>query len=239
MYDERYDNEKIRSGKSAFVEYVKPYLRADMQMVDFGCGTCRKVLQFAPRVGNIDAIDRNERMLQRAAQSLAQSGVGNVRLFQGDNLNAPFSSHSYDVCTAALSTWSAAEAYRLLKPQGRFFIEALLPDDKGEIKRAFGEDALGARGYLFGQTVEERMMYLEISLRAFFSIEDITFFEQKTTLSEQGFLELLSITPTIRGFDAKADEGVLKNLVQNGEVTFTERRVFIRAAAKTQVGGSL
>ena len=49
----------------------------------------------------------------------------------------------------------------------------------------------------------------------------------------------MALTPTIRGFDEKADEGVLKELIQNGEVTFTERRVFLRALAKTQVGGSL
>lgn len=239
MYDERYDDGKIRGGKSAFIGYVRPFLSAGMQMADFGCGTCRKVMQYAPLVGSVDAVDRSERMLHRAAQSLEQNGIENVRLFQGDNLNTPFPSHSYDVCTVSLSAWSAAEAHRLLKPQGCFFIEALLPDDKGEIKRAFGEDALGARGYLYGQTVEERMMYLEKSVRAFFSIEDISFFEQKTTLSEQGFLELLALTPTIRGFDEKADESVLKDLIQNGEVTFTERRVFLRALAKTQAGGSL
>lgn len=232
MYDERYDDDKIRGEKSAFIGYVSPHLSGAMQMVDLGCGTCRKVMQFAPHVRRIDAVDRSERMLQRAAQSLERSGIKNVRLFQGDCLNTPFPSHSYDICTVSLSAWSAAEAHRLLKPQGRFFIEALLPDDKEEIKRAFGEDALGARGYLLGQTVAERIMYLKKSLSPFFSIEDISFYENKTTLTKQGFLELLSLTPTIRGFDEKADAAVLGALTQNGEASFTEHRVFLRALAQ-------
>lgn len=239
MYDERYDDGKIRGGKSAFIEYVSPYLNKKMKIVDFGCGTCRKVIKLAPLVNKIDAIDHNNRMLQRAKCSLTENGIKNVCLVQGDSLNSPFPSHSYDACTVSLSAWSAAEAYRLLKPQGLFFVEALLPEDKKEIKCAFGKDTLGMRGYLFEQTFKERMMYLEHSLCAFFSIEDKTFYEQKTTLSEQGFLELLTITPTIRGFDTKNDELIIKNLTKNGEVTFTEQRVFFRALAKTQVRESL
>ncbi len=232
MYNEIYDSKAIRNENSDFTDFVIPHLRADHSVADFGCGTCRKVIKFAPHVNNIVAIDRNESMLKQATQSLEKNHINNVRLFLGDNMNTPFRSHSFDVCTTALSTWSNAEAHRLLKDGGSFFIETLSPDDKSEIKLAFGDDESGARGYLFAQSVDERLHYLLTALGAFFEVEQVRRTEKKTVLSTDGFVDLLEVTPTIRGFSIEKDKDIVKELSSGGSVAFTERRIMIKARAK-------
>ncbi|MBQ2740174.1 MAG: class I SAM-dependent methyltransferase [Clostridia bacterium] len=231
MYDKKYDERSIRSENSDFVEFMLPHLGKEKRVVDLGCGTCRKVAKIAPYVDSVDALDRNERMLAQAADSLAEKKIDNVRLFLGDNFNTPFVSNTYDVCSTALSTWSPAEARRLLKTGGTFFIETLCPDDKFEIKKAFGQDDLGERGYLFGQTCEERVYYLRTALEAFFEVEEWLFTERQTELTEEGFLGLLELTPTIRGFSLEKDGDIVKRLLVDGKVRFTEKRMMIRATA--------
>ena len=232
MYDRKYDLLSIRSENTDFVDFMSPYLQPGDRLIDLGCGTCRKVVKLAPLVKEVDAIDRSEAMLAQAEKSLKEKRLSNVRLYLGDNFNTPFRSGEYDVCSTALSTWSPAEARRLLKAGGRFFIETLCPDDKFEIKQAFGEDELGARGYLYGQTLEERLFYLRTAIKAFFTVEEIRFTERQTSLTEEGFVNLLQVTPTVRGFSRERDGATLKGLLKDGKVTFTEKRMMIRAKAK-------
>jgi SAM-dependent methyltransferase len=232
MYDRKYDLQSIRSENNDFVDFVTPHLQKSDLLVDLGCGTCRKVIKLAPCVKAVDALDRSEAMLAQARKSLTERKIDDVRLYQGDNFNTPFRSGGYDVCTTALSTWSPAEARRLLKDGGLFFIETLCPDDKFEIKQAFGEDELGARGYLFGQTAEERLFYLRTALEAFFEVEEIRFTERQTSLTEEGFINLLQVTPTVRGFSVEKDGETVKGLLKEGKITFTEKRMMIRAKAK-------
>jgi len=232
MYDRKYDLQSIRSENTDFVDFVTPHLQKSDRFVDLGCGTCRKVIKLAPFVKAVDALDRNAKMLAQAKKSLVERKIDNVRLYQGDNFNTPFRSGEYDVCSTALSTWSPAEARRLLKDGGLFFIETLCPDDKFEIKQAFGKDELGERGYLFGQTLEERLFYLRTALEAFFEVEEIRFTERKTSLTEEGFVNLLQVTPTVRGFSVEKDGERVKGLLKEGKITFTEKRMMIRAKAK-------
>ena len=232
MYDRKYDLQSIRSENSDFVDFVTPRLRKSDLLVDLGCGTCRKVIKLAPFVKAVDALDRNEKMLAQAEESLVERKIDNVRLYQGDNFNTPFRSGAYDVCSTALSTWSPAEARRLLKDDGLFFIETLCPDDKFEIKQAFGKDELGERGYLFEQTLEERLFYLRTALEAFFEVEEVRFAERQTSLTEEGFVNLLQVTPTVRGFSVEKDGERVKGLLKEGKITFTEKRMMIRAKAK-------
>ena len=232
MYDKMYDNANIRQENEEFVKFVRPFLSKDKLVVDLGCGTCRKVIKMAHAVKSVAAVDRNIAMLRQAKKSLKKAGTTNVVLYLGDNLNAPFFSHTFDVCTSALSTWNPAEVHRLLKPDGYFFIETLAPDDKFEVKQAFGNDEFGPRGYLFQQTVEERELYLKTSLEPFFEIEDMQYAKQTTTLFLKGFVQLLMVTPTIRGFSRVKDKGIIDGLTNNGVVSFTEKRIMIRAKAK-------
>ncbi len=232
MYNKMYDDKSIRVENADFVKFMVPHLKKSDKVVDLGCGTCRKLVKIMPYVQSADGLDRSLDMLQQARETLKAQEVDNIRLYEGDNYNAPFVSGQYDVCSSALSVWSPAEVRRLLKPSGRLFIETLCADDKMEIKDAFGCDELGPRGYLRGQTREERVFYILAGLEPFFEIEEYCFVEKETTLSEEGFVKLLQVTPTIRGFSLEKDNETVKHLVVDGKVSFLERRMMIRATAK-------
>ena len=232
MYNKTYDDQSIRVENADFVQFMLPHLNKTDKVVDLGCGTCRKLIKVAPYVQSADGLDRSVEMLQQARKTLKEQSVDNIRLFEGDNYNTPFVSGQYDVCSSALSVWSPAEVRRLLKPTGKLFIETLCADDKLEIKDAFGCDELGPRGYFRGQTREERIGYILAGLEPFFEIEECCFVDKETTLTEEGFVKLLQVTPTIRGFSLEKDEGAVKQLVVDGKVSFVERRMMLRATAK-------
>lgn len=236
MYSKTYDRHAIRRENPDFVSLIKPYLRPDMRLLDLGSGTCRKTLCLSPLVADIDAIDRSPAMLREARRNIRRAGARNIRLFLGDNLNTPFPSRTYDVITTALSHFSAAEAHRLLKTSGLFFIETLDPEDKDAVKRAFGRDALGWRGYLTEWSSDERLRYLQNALAPFFTLMEIQRTEKETTLTAQGFRALLQVTPTVRDFSPRRDREALRRLTENGSVTFTEKRIMIVAKAKETIG---
>lgn len=137
LYSEKYDLATIRKENFDFVEFVSPYLSVSDQLIDLGCGTCRKVVRFAPLVKRVTAVDHNEIMLQSAEKRIAYSNILNIDLFLGDNLHAAFNSHIYDVCTTALSVWSAAEVHRLLKGGGVVFYRNTLSGRQIRNKRSF------------------------------------------------------------------------------------------------------
>ena len=232
MYDARYDDERIRSDRFDFVSLMRKYLREDALLLDLGCGTCRKTEKMAGMVRAVWATDRSAEMIRKASENLAAGQISNVTLVMTDNHNTPFPARFFDICTACLTSWSAAEACRVLKPGGLFLIETLCPEDKQEIKRLFPDDRIGKRGYLSNQDTRERMLYLTTELGAFFEILDTQTVTSETTLPLEGLLTLLELTPTIRGFDRESDSGRLASLVKNDTVTFTERRIYIAAKAK-------
>ena len=159
--------------------------------------------------------------------------ISNVFLVKADNHNTPFSSNSFDICTASLTHWSSVEVYRVLKPGGLFFIETLCPEDKFEIKQLFPDDQIGKRGYLSNQDSQERIKYLTTELSVFFEILNLQTVISKTTLSLQNLITLLELTPTIRGFDKNTDCDLLVPIVRNNSVTFTEKRLYIVAKTRS------
>lgn len=233
-YDNRYDDPLIRNTHTGFVDFVIPHLDKNDIMVDLGCGACRKTIPLSYYVKSIDALDRSSSILDQAKNNISENGIKNISLINGDNLNTPFASHYYDVCVSALSAWNASEIHRIIKANGLFFIESLCPDDKIELKLAFGRDSFGKRGYLLNQSIAERLFYVKTSLFPFFEIENIQFWENTTTLTKSGLITLLEVTPTIRNFSKynKKDIEVVDELCQDGTISFTEKRIMIKASAK-------
>jgi ubiquinone/menaquinone biosynthesis C-methylase UbiE len=106
---------------------TREYLRPDMQVLEFGCGTGSTAIAHAPYVKEIRAIDISEKMLEIARSKAEAAGVGNVRFEQSD----------IDAFTAPDGTFDAvlglsilhlledrnraiAKVYRMLKPGGVF-----------------------------------------------------------------------------------------------------------------------
>ena len=231
-YTTDYDSPDIRSHQYSSLDILMPYLKSNMNAVDLGCGTCRKTVEIAKRVKHIDCVDNNMCMLHKARQNIQAKQIRNIRLFFGDNLNLPFQSYSYDLCVSILTTWSPAEAHRLLHKDGLLFLEALDADDKVDLKRAFGHDEYGWRGRFLNQTSTDRLYYITLSLSPFFDIITMRNIEFTTTLSKMGLIKLLSTTPTIRDFSLEKDKSILDCVTSQGSVTLLEKRIVIIASVK-------
>ena len=104
---------------------TREYLRPDMEVLEFGCGTGSTAIVHAPHVKEIRAIDISEKMLEIARSKAETAGVGNVRFEQSD----------IDAFTAPDGTFDAVlgfsilhlledrntaivKVYRMLKPGG-------------------------------------------------------------------------------------------------------------------------
>lgn len=230
-YSAKYDSPKIRSSEYDACKYILPLLNNKMVGVDLGCGTCRKIIKIANNVAHLDCVDIREDMLTKAAYNINKAKLMNIRLCHGDNMDVPLPSHSYDFCTAFLTTWSPAEAHRLLRENGLLFIEFLSSDDKIEMKTAFGKDEFGWRGRNLNQDSAERLNYLMNAIKPFFHVQSMDVINFSTTLTREGLTELLLETPTIRNFSLQSDKYVIDKLTPNKTITIIERRVFIVACA--------
>jgi len=60
------------------IEVTREYLRPDMEVLEFGCGTGATAISHAPHVKHIQAIDISSRMIEIAQGKAAASNVNNV-----------------------------------------------------------------------------------------------------------------------------------------------------------------
>lgn len=230
-YGPEYNNPEIRSNFYDPIQKIRDSLTHEMDCVDLGCGTCRKAIRLSRHVARIDGVDSNEAMLAVAAASIKEAGIQNIRLGLADNMALPFASKSYDLCTAFLTTWSPAEAHRILRKNGLLIVETLSADDKAEMKSAFGSDHYGPRGRYLNQTPPERLAYLTHQLDPFFQVVSIEQVAFETIISRQGLFRLLQVTPTIRNYSSSQDSEIVERLTPHGFLEVVERRVLITARA--------
>lgn len=101
--------------------------RADMALLEFGCGTGSTALAHAPHVAHVLATDVSARMLEIAREKAAAAGVSNVTFEQADIEGFDAPDESFDaVLTLSLlhllndRPAALAQIRRLLKPGGLF-----------------------------------------------------------------------------------------------------------------------
>jgi SAM-dependent methyltransferase len=228
-YSAEYDSLEIRTESHDVIQYIIPFLNNKMVAIDLGCGTCRKSIQIAAHIHRLDCIDINEKMLIQAEINKNMSGLQNIRLCLGDNMDVPVESTTYDLCTAFLTTWSPAEAHRLLCKDGLLVIESLCSNDKIEMKTAFGKDEFGWRGRYLNQSTDERLFYLKRQISSFFNILSMKIISFDTILTRNGLIKLLLETPTIRNFSLSHDEHIIDKITQDNKIKLFKRRVIIIA----------
>jgi ubiquinone/menaquinone biosynthesis C-methylase UbiE len=141
-------------------------------VLDVACGPGNFTREFARDAGDeglVVGLDGSESMLERGAEELRRSGLGNLALVRGDATALPFEDASFDgvCCFAALHLFgdpyaALDEMTRVLRPGGRIALMAsvrrqlTLPPLKPIIELTSGmrlfetaelTDALAERGY--------------------------------------------------------------------------------------------
>ena len=106
---------------------TQSYLSADMQVLEFGCGTGSTAIHHAPYVKHINAIDISDNMLDIARQKARDANVENIRFtratleeFNADeaSMDAVLALNVIHLLPDRLS--AIKEAARILKPGGVF-----------------------------------------------------------------------------------------------------------------------
>ena len=131
----RYDlmNDLMSAGvhrlwKEATINWMAP--RPGMQLLDVAGGTGDIAFRFLDRLkgdGHVTVCDMTQAMLDEGAARAAQRGIGAVDWVCGDAMALPFPDRSFDAYTIAFGIRNVtriedalAEAYRVLRPGGRF-----------------------------------------------------------------------------------------------------------------------
>ncbi|OHA46460.1 MAG: hypothetical protein A3A80_04225 [Candidatus Terrybacteria bacterium RIFCSPLOWO2_01_FULL_44_24] len=107
------------------------------KILDVGCGTGISTRQLTQRGANVIGVDRDQDMLKRAKENQEPS----INYISAAVTDLPFEDESFDaVCAFSAFHWFAnnkalGEIYRVLKPQGAFFIVNKVDD--GDFKTGY------------------------------------------------------------------------------------------------------
>ena len=183
----------------------------ELKLLDIGCGTAFKLIPLSQHFGEITGIDISEDMIHAAKNTITKHAVNNIKLLHCDSNNLPFKDKTYDVVTCMLSRWNIREIARILKPKGFVIVEHVGCEDKKEFKILFGKDQNGWRGQFINYERDAYLNYFRDMFSDFFDSVTIKNGFWNTYYTEQGLLELLKFTPTIRNFNQISDNNLLKH----------------------------
>ena len=138
-------------------------LRGDERLLDVGCGPGHGALAFAPRVGEVVAVDLTADMLAQGRLLAAKRGVSNVTFQQGDVEEAPFPDASFDFVTSRYSAHhyphplrAVREVARVLRPGGVFLlVDVVAPEDPAADTLLNGVEALRDPSHVRDHTVAQ------------------------------------------------------------------------------------
>ena len=113
---------------------------------------------------------------------------------------------------------STSEAYRVLEPEGKFYVWKVGEEDKRELKAMFGNDNEGPRGYNMEMEKGERIMLLEEELETngFEISETHQFFFDCYLPTKPALVHFLKTlgNRAVRAFDEQKDDDVLDEIVE-------------------------
>lgn len=120
------------------------------RLVDIGTGTGRMIELFGRDAASAVGVDRSPEMLRLARVKLAQAGLDNIELRQGDMYSLALPAQSADTVIihqvlhyAQQPSTAVAEAARLLAPRGRMLIVDFAPHEREELRSRGAHARLG------------------------------------------------------------------------------------------------
>jgi ubiquinone/menaquinone biosynthesis C-methylase UbiE len=126
---ERYAKQPI-ADEAAYrkkLEVTRQYLRADMEILEFGCGTGSTAILHAPYVKRIHAIDVSSKMLQIAKHRAEAKGIHNITFERAaiESIRVPDCTFDSVLGLNILHLVEdragvIAKVHKMLKPGGRF-----------------------------------------------------------------------------------------------------------------------
>ena len=185
----------------------------DSVVLDVGCGSCEKSLQYFSHAKKVVFMDNETEMLKKA-QANANKFYGekyqNKFVFEiGDCENLKYENESFDVVVSRHCGTNMKDAYRILKKGGIFLSEDIDKYDCWELKKIFN------RGQEFNDSLPIKKKIFNDALDAGFSKIELLNFEEIEFYNSIEDLEFLLInTPTIDGYDREKDFATLKKYVE-------------------------
>ncbi len=123
------------------VELVEPKKR--WRVLDVATGAGHTALALAPHVAKVTASDITEAMLAEAKKLASARGLANVKTVPAKAEDLPFPDMSFDLVTCRLAAHHfgdvaafAAEAYRVLMPNGLLAVVDNISPDRDDLPRA-------------------------------------------------------------------------------------------------------
>ncbi|WP_419909812.1 class I SAM-dependent methyltransferase [Hoeflea sp.] len=124
---------------------TRGYLRPEMDVMEFGCGTGTTAIAHAPHVRHILATDISAKMIEIARNKAEAAGIGNVTFDQAAIDDYAASDASFDVIMGHSILHLVedrdpviAKVYRMLKPGGVFVTNTACLGDKMWIFKYIG-----------------------------------------------------------------------------------------------------
>ena len=149
------DWDKLRSLHIPTAEVDEAILRALEDhhpglLVDIGTGTGTMLMLFADRADHMIGIDRSPDMLRFARAKLAQAGIANAEIRQGDMNRLELPNASVDTVLlhqvlhySRSPAIAIAEASRVLKPSGRLLVIDVAPHQLEDLRKDHAHVRLG------------------------------------------------------------------------------------------------
>ena len=134
------------------LQVTRDYLRPDMEVLEFGCGTGSTAIAHAPYVKHIQAIDISSKMIDIAQRKAAADNVENVTFVQSgiEEYSAPDQSLDAVLGLSILHLLenkeeAIAKVHRMLKPGGIFVTSTACLGIAPAKRDSAGTDAIRAR----------------------------------------------------------------------------------------------
>lgn len=134
------------------IKITQSYLKPDMELMEFGCGTGSTAIRHAPLVKHILATDFSEKMLEIAKEKAKKSNIKNITFQQSsiDNFQAPDNTYDIIMGMSILHLLKDKKAtihkvHSLLKPGGLFISNTVCLGDNMKFMKY-----LAPAGQLFG-----------------------------------------------------------------------------------------